>query len=190
VTAAGARRAIAILALVSGCVLPTKAPRERARCGQLYRVETTIAASPARVWSVLADLPAYREWNPWLRSAVGRLVPGAGVRARVVLGKEVRTADHVVLVVEPERRLCWRDAGWTTIFVYAQRCRWLAPSPEGGVRFVQELQLEGAFSALAQWMYGPALEAGIVAETEALRLRAEAPDPAWARRKASATIAR
>jgi uncharacterized protein YndB with AHSA1/START domain len=187
-------RRFAILALLAGCVLPTKVPRERARCGQLYRVETTIAASPARVWSVLTDLPSYRAWNPWLHSAEGRLAPGAGVRARVVLGKELRTADHVVLVVEPERRLCWRDAGWTTIFVYAQRCRWLEPAPGGGVHFVQELQLEGAFSALARAMYGPALEAGIVAETEALRARAERPaasaDRPWARREASATIRR
>jgi uncharacterized protein YndB with AHSA1/START domain len=176
-----------VVVLATGCVLPTRAPRERARCGQLYRVETTIAASPERVWSVLADLPSYREWNPWLRSATGRLAPGGGVRARVILGDEIRTADHVVLVVEPGRRLCWRDAGWTTIFVYAQRCRWLEPAP-GGVRFVQELQLEGAFSALALVMYGDALEAGMVAETEALRARAEAPGRPWARREASATI--
>jgi hypothetical protein len=36
-----------------------------------------IGASASRVWSVLADLDHYREWNPWIRQASGRLATGA-----------------------------------------------------------------------------------------------------------------
>jgi hypothetical protein len=36
-----------------------------------------IGASASRVWSVLADLDHYREWNPWIRQAAGRLATGA-----------------------------------------------------------------------------------------------------------------
>ena len=32
-----------------------------------------ISATPEQVWAVLADLPAYQEWNPFIRSASGQL---------------------------------------------------------------------------------------------------------------------
>ncbi len=35
-----------------------------------------IAAPPARVWQALCDFPAYRRWNPVIRSISGPLVPG------------------------------------------------------------------------------------------------------------------
>ena len=35
-----------------------------------------IAATPEQVWAVLADLPAYQEWNPFIRSASGQLTEG------------------------------------------------------------------------------------------------------------------
>jgi uncharacterized protein YndB with AHSA1/START domain len=168
------RLPVVVALALGGCILPGGAsPRDGGHCARVFHTETVIAAPLDRVWSVLVDLPAYQVWNPWLTSAEGTVAPGGGVRARVILGDEVRSADHVVLAVEPGKRLCWRDAGWTTLFVYGQRCRWIEPLPDGRVHFVQELLLDGAFVALAGWMYGDALEAGMAAETAALRQRAE-----------------
>jgi hypothetical protein len=48
-------------------------------------IETTIeiAASPERVWSVLADVARWQEWNPFVRSFEGELREGARVKLRI-----------------------------------------------------------------------------------------------------------
>lgn len=40
------------------------------------RTTIDIDAPPAAVWSVLSDLPAYGEWNPFIVQAAGATVPG------------------------------------------------------------------------------------------------------------------
>lgn len=139
----------------------------------MLRSETVIAAEPGRVWSILVDLPRYPAWNPWLVQAEGKLEPGGAVSAEVILGSSRMHAEHVVLTVAPMHELCWRDAGWTTAFTYGQRCRWLVRLPTGELLFRQELLLDGAFANLALDLYESALRAGMLAETRALKRRAE-----------------
>ena len=43
-----------------------------------------IAAPPDEVWAVLADLDSYREWNPFIQSASGKL---AEVSARLIVNR-------------------------------------------------------------------------------------------------------
>lgn len=159
-------------ALLPACArdLVPRAPSARAI---VLREETVIAATPERVWAVLVDLPGYAAWNPWLVRVDGEAKQGATVWADVVLGADRMHAKHLVLAVEPNTRFCWRDAGWTTAFVYGQRCRWLALRPDGTVLFRQELLLAGSSRKLALRRHGPALRAGLAAETAALRRRAE-----------------
>jgi uncharacterized protein YndB with AHSA1/START domain len=38
--------------------------------------EIDIAATPQRVWQVLSDLTAHREWNPFIVQATGRAAVG------------------------------------------------------------------------------------------------------------------
>jgi uncharacterized protein YndB with AHSA1/START domain len=166
----------------AACVVPSSGPRAPSACVVMFRSEAIIAAPTSRVWAVLTDLSGYRTWNPWLNDAAGELRPGGEVRVHVRLNGALRPADHVVLAVDRERRLCWRDAGWTTLFVYGQRCRWLEVLPDGRVHFRQELQLEGAMAPLARAMYGGSLQAGMDAETEALRQSSEAAEAAAAAR--------
>src|SRR2546429_500544 len=89
-------------------------------------ISTTIAisASPQAVWDVIADLPGYAEWNPFIREASGELVPGtvltlrrfprdgrpAVFRPRVTTvrpGRELRLLDRLLLpcLLEAEHRL-------------------------------------------------------------------------------------
>jgi hypothetical protein len=68
-----------------------------------------IDAPPARVWSVLVDLPAYREWNPFIVEAAGTVAAGETLSLRMALpGREPMPIAPRLLVVEPERELRWK----------------------------------------------------------------------------------
>jgi hypothetical protein len=69
---------------------------------------TDIAATPQKVWDVLADLPAYQEWNPFIQSASGRLAEGARLTLRMVPpGGRAITFRPTVLAAQPGRLLRW-----------------------------------------------------------------------------------
>ncbi len=140
----------------------------------VFRAEALIHGDAPRVWPALVDLPAYAAWNPWLVHAQGHVEPGGVVWAEVVLGAKRMRAKHVVLLVEPHACLCWRDAGWTTLFVYGQRKRTLESLADGTVRLRQELLLDGPLRGVAERKYGAALRAGLAAETAALKQLVEA----------------
>jgi uncharacterized protein YndB with AHSA1/START domain len=41
------------------------------------RAEVEVEASPERIWEVLTDFAAYRQWNPFIVEGAGRAVPAA-----------------------------------------------------------------------------------------------------------------
>ena len=47
------------------------------------RTETTIDASPERVWEVLTDLESFADWNPFITEASGRVVEGDRLALRM-----------------------------------------------------------------------------------------------------------
>ncbi len=68
-----------------------------------------IDAPPARVWEVLVDLPAYRQWNPFIVEAEGKVAVGETLSLRMALpGRQPMTIEPRLLVVEPERELRWK----------------------------------------------------------------------------------
>jgi hypothetical protein len=163
--------ALAEIAFLTGCA--AEVPRAASPESVVFHDDALIAADLKDVWRTLVDLPKYEEWNPWLLHAEGDLEPGGVVWADVLLGKSSMHAKHVVLAVDPMKRLCWRDAGWNAVFVYAQRCRTLEPLPNGVVKLDQEIMIDGCLSGLADAMFGEALGSGLRAETKALKHRAE-----------------
>ena len=46
--------------------------------------EIEIAASPERVWDILADFAAYPRWNPFIRHISGELEVGERLEVRLV----------------------------------------------------------------------------------------------------------
>ena len=76
----------------------------------MRRISTAIdiAATPERVWAVLADLAAYPEWNPFIRSASGRLAEGARLTVRLTpVGGRAMTFRPKVLAARPGEQLRW-----------------------------------------------------------------------------------
>ncbi len=148
-------------------------PREPGPHSVVYREQAVIAADQHRIWQLLVDLPGYASWNPWVVRAEGASTPGSRVKVDVVLGSHVMAAEHTVLVVEPQTRFCWRDAGWNAIFVYGQRCRTLERRPDGTILVRNELLLDGIFSPAANLTVGKAMRDGMAAEMAALKRHAE-----------------
>src|SRR5260370_19388987 len=67
-----------------------------------------IAAPPQQVWAVLADLDAYPQWNPFIRSASGQVAEGATLSLRLVPAQgRAMTFRPKVLAAEPGRLLRW-----------------------------------------------------------------------------------
>jgi uncharacterized protein YndB with AHSA1/START domain len=148
-------------------------PRTPSSKSVVYRGEATIDADAAKVWHLLVDFAGYPAWNPWIVAARGPAEPGATVWVDLESDGKVTTYQHTVLVVEPEQRFCWKDAGWNSWFAYGQRCRWLSATADGKVFFRQELLIDGALAWLVDLTQGNALRAGVAAETAALKAAAE-----------------
>ncbi len=67
-----------------------------------------IAATPQQVWAVLADLDAYPQWNPFIRSASGQVAEGATLTLRLVPAQgRAMTFRPKVLAAEPGLLLRW-----------------------------------------------------------------------------------
>jgi hypothetical protein len=72
------------------------------------RTEIEFDGTPGEVWEVLADLPAYAEWNPFMRKIEGELRPGGKLQVRLEPeGERGITMHPTVLAAEPGRELRW-----------------------------------------------------------------------------------
>ena len=112
------------------------------------RAEITISASAERVWQVLTDFTAYREWNPFMLEASGRAAPGERltIRMQPVDGRAM-TFTPTVLAAEPGRRLRWLGRLLLPGIFDGEHSFTLEPV-EGGVRFVQEEEFRGVLVPL------------------------------------------
>jgi uncharacterized protein YndB with AHSA1/START domain len=153
------------------CAHPYGVPREPGAVHLATEVE--IAAPPREVWDVLVDFQGYAQWNEWLPELRGEAVEGGRATAKVWLNGKLRRARHRVLQVDAPRVLCWRDAGATTWFVWARRCRFVSELADGTTMFREELTLNGTFVDAAIRRYGEALQRGLEREAESLRRRVE-----------------
>jgi uncharacterized protein YndB with AHSA1/START domain len=123
------------------------------------RLETTLPASPERVWEVASDWERYPEWMPdvsWVRRVGGH--PGTGLELDVrtkVLGVPAVTDHMTVRIWEPPRKLGIVHRG-----LVSGRALWKLEPESDGTRFVwlEDLRMPPPFVGdLALWAYRPIL---------------------------------
>ena len=86
--------------------MPTLTPEDRHfvnNAPKRISVERRVAATPARIWELLADTPGWTSWFPTMTSAVSTSDPshGVGSTRKVHVGRLV--ADEQFIAWEPER---------------------------------------------------------------------------------------
>ena len=115
----------------------------------MYSVTQEIAASPARIWSLLTDASAFPDWNSTVSRLGGRIALGEKLRLEVPLAPG-RTFKPQVTVFEPDRRMQWSD-GAAPMF---RGVRTFTLEPHGALtRFV----MEETFSGILLPMIKPSL---------------------------------
>jgi len=73
----------------------------------VLRSAITIDATPDQVWSVLTDLDAYDEWNPFIVSSSGTVAVGATLTNTMRDATGDMTFTPTVLAATPGRELGW-----------------------------------------------------------------------------------
>ncbi len=75
---------------------------------KLVSSEIEIAAPPEGVWSVLADLDSYPQWNPFITHIEGVLEHGRRLSVRIQPpGGRAMSFRPTVIAAVPGRRLAW-----------------------------------------------------------------------------------
>jgi hypothetical protein len=108
------------------------------------RTEIEFEGTPQEVWDVLADLPAYAEWNPFIKKIDGEARTGAKLEVRMEPeGERAMTFRPTVLSAEPGRELKW--LGHLLVpGIFDGEHRWLIEEAGSGkVRFTQSERFGG-----------------------------------------------
>jgi hypothetical protein len=135
--------------------------------------QTIVNASSDTVFNVITEFETYKEWNPWIVNASGIPEEGQLVEVKVKMRAKIISAQHRILISKPNIEFRWCDVGWFTRLAYGERARFIKSLSDGDVEYRVELTVTGIFWWLVKLVYGKPMEAGLKAETNALKERAE-----------------
>ncbi len=142
----------------------------------LLRTAIDINASGERVWRVLTDFGAYREWNPFITSISGELRRGARLEVRVhALGGRGVTFRPTVLVADQNRELRWVGRLLFPGIFDGEHAFQITPLEKGRVRLLQQETFRGLLVPALRWLLDGQTRAGFEAMNRALKERAERP---------------
>jgi hypothetical protein len=135
--------------------------------------EIEIAASPERVWALLADTPRWKEWNPFVRSFEGELREGARITVKIgPPGKAPMTFKPRLLAVRANEELRWLGRLVIPGLFDGEHHMRLEALPGGKTRFHHGEAFGGILVPLLGSLL-KATEKGFVAMNEALKAKAE-----------------
>ena len=136
--------------------------------------EIEIDASPETVWSVLTDLAAYPEWNPFITSAKGEVAEGARLVNRLEPpGGKAMTFKPTVTEVDEQRVFEWLGR-FAVPGAFDGRHRFELVPNGHGTRLIHSEHFSGVLVPLLRKSLDTHTAAGFEAMNHALRDRAEA----------------
>jgi hypothetical protein len=136
--------------------------------------QVDIGADPDRVWQLLVDLGAYREWNPFIVTADGTVEEGGRLTLRMQpVGARGITLRPTVLEATPGRRLRWLGRLGLPGIVDAEHDFTLEPRTDGGTRLTQSERFRGLLVPFMAASLDRHTLPAFVAMNAALKLRAE-----------------
>jgi hypothetical protein len=173
-------RCLAMALVVSSSCSPAgSAATDASGDGMFHWMITTsveIDAPPARVWSVLTDLSAYPQWNPFIVAASGTVAAGERLSLSMALpGREPMSIKPRLLVVEPDRELRWKGRLVIPGLFDGEHVFVLEPLEGGRTRLDHWERFGGLLLPLAKRMIYDDTVASFHALNAALAKRASAP---------------
>jgi hypothetical protein len=140
------------------------------------RTSIFIAATPERVWQVLADTAAWPAWNPVIPELRGELRAGATVRFRIHVEKTPALPFSAKVVrCEARRELAWRGgAPLVPALAWGEHYFRLEPSGEG-TQFTHGEDFGGLLALAMNGRTHARVVRSYEAMNLALKARAEAP---------------
>lgn len=135
--------------------------------------ELDIAAPPETVWAVIADLPRYAEWNPFVVACESSFAVGDPIHMKVRLLGFAQPQTETILEHIPGQRLCYGlPDGWPHA-LSSRRCHEVRPSGNGGTHYRSSFRLSGWLAGLVRFLLGSRLRAGFEGMSNGIRQRAE-----------------
>ena len=108
------------------------------------RTEIEFEGTPEEVWTVLSDLPAYSEWNPFIERIDRELLVGGKLDVRLQPVDERGITMHpTVLAAEPGRELRWIGHLMIPGIFDGEHSFLIEEAGPGRVRFVQSERFGG-----------------------------------------------
>ena len=133
-----------------------------------------VAAPAGIVWQVVADLPRYGEWNPFVVAASSTLVVGDPIDMEVrVLPFMTQRQRETISHNDPGRRFCYGLAKNRVGALYSERCHEISETGPGKCRYASRFALQGWLSPVVGLLLGGSLRRGFGEMSAAVRTRAE-----------------
>lgn len=140
--------------------------------------EVEIHASAERVWQLLTDFASFPTWNPFIQRVGGEAIAGRQLEVTVQPTRAPATISRpTVLLAEVNRELRWRRHLLIPGLLDIEHIFTLLPLAAERVRFTQRQIHTGLFSSLPASRRYATIRRGFRAMNEALKQRAEQPQP-------------
>jgi hypothetical protein len=138
--------------------------------------EIEIHAPKQRVWQLLTDFARFPEWNPFIRSATGKLEVNAQLKVFIQPpGQSGMKFSPRVLRVQPEHELRWLGSLLLPGIFDGEHCFLIEIQTENQVRFIQREEFRGFLLPLLWKSLDTNTRQGFENMNAALKKLAEAP---------------